>query len=203
MLQMTPPTENTRIIKRGKSRNWRQYKHSNTGITKRGKHSTFCVQWLTITNLPWVFRTLLERAWYCWGLNYGDWTWLPRMTVHHPSPASRTSLKTPNYEAARPPCEDLCRQTERKEKNVPLRELILHMETVQNEWNFRLGGIFIHVCHEGKACSSSDSISNSISYSVSSNNCLLSRDFWFEWNILNILVPFMTGHNWKWTSQLK
>ena len=138
MLQMTPPIENTRIIKRGKSGNWwpykysntgirkrrkspnwRQYKHSNTGITKRGKHSTFWVQWLTITNLPWVFRTLLERAWYCWGLNYGDWTWLPRMTVHHQLPASRTSLKTPNYEAARPPCEDLCRQTERKEKAFP------------------------------------------------------------------------------------
>lgn len=91
----------------------------------------------------------------------------------------------------------------KKRKSVPLRELILRMETVQSEWNFRLGVIFIHVCHEGEACSSSHSISNSISYSASSNNCLLSRDFWFEWNVLNTSVPFVTGYNWKWTSQLK
>lgn len=110
------------------------------------------MQWLTITNLPWASRTLSERAWYCWGLNYGDWTWLPKMTVHHPSPASRTSLKTPNYEAARPPCEDLCRQTERKEKKFPYVNSCLHKETVQLEWNF----IFIHVCQEGKARCNSD-----------------------------------------------
>ena len=74
-----------------------------------------------------------------------------------------------------------------KKKRTLTYELILHTETVPKEWNVKFGLIFIHVCHEGKAFSGSDSI-GIISLESFSSICIILHIIPY-WNlILQVLI---------------